>query len=95
MSIRFKQFRPPGVYLKDIKTYTGYADVKSACDKAGVRLWRLRGREYAPLSIPEVIKVLRVIRSLQGDRFLKKVEKAQSQAQYTNPNLSQASRHNK
>lgn len=79
--IKFRQWKPPGVYLKDIKDYTGYSDVKGACEKAGVVLWKLRGREYAPLEISQVIKVLRVIRSLQGDRFLKKVEKAQSQVQ--------------
>jgi len=73
--IKFRQFKVPGVYLKDIREYTGYTDVKGACAKAGVTLWRLRGREYSPLSLTQVIKVLKVIRSVQGERFLRKVEK--------------------
>lgn len=81
MSIKFRQFKPPGVYLKDIRSYTGYADVKGACGKAGVVLWILKGKQYAPLEISQVIKVLKVIRSLQGEKFLKKVEKAQPPVQ--------------
>ncbi len=75
MSIKFRQFKPPGVYISDIKKYTGYADVKSACAKAGVRLWRLNNKEYAPLSLQETYKVLAVIRGLQGQRYLKRIEK--------------------
>lgn len=73
--IRFKQFRPPGVYLKDIRKYTGYADVKGACAKAGVPLMILRGKEYAPLSLQQTLEILKVIRSLQGQKFLRSLEK--------------------
>ena len=73
--IKFRQFKAPGVYLKDIREYTGYADVKGACAKAGVTLWRLRGKEYSPLSLAQVIKILKVIRSAQGARYLRHLEK--------------------
>ena len=73
--IKFRQFRPPGVYLKDIKKYTGYVDVKGACVKAGVTLWRLNNKEYAPLSLQQTYKILRVIRMLQGERFLRSVNR--------------------
>lgn len=76
MAIKFKQFKPAGVYLTDIREFTGYQDVKGACKKAGVVLWRLRGREYAPLSLQETYKILRVIRSLQGQRFLRGIEQS-------------------
>jgi len=74
MAIKVKQFRPPGVYISDIRRYTGYANVKSACSKAGIHLWKLNNKEYAPLTLQETYKVLRVIRGLQGERFLKKVQ---------------------
>jgi hypothetical protein len=71
MSIIYKQWKPPGVYLKDIKNFTGYQDVKGACEKAGVPLVRLRGKEYSPLSLAQVYRILKVIRSLQGERYLR------------------------
>lgn len=74
--IKFRQFKPCGIYLKDIKEYTGYSDVIGACKKAGVVLWRLRGREYAPISLQDTYKVLRVIRTLQGQRFLRYLEQS-------------------
>jgi len=78
MAIKFKQWKPPGVYLKDIRKYTGYADVKGACEKAGVKIWMLNNKEFSPLSLQETYRVLRVIRSLQGQRLLTKIRKIYS-----------------
>lgn len=46
-----------------------------ACKKAGVVLLRLRTKQYAPLGIKDAYKVLRVIRSLQGQRLLRDVQR--------------------
>lgn len=73
--IKFRQWKPPGVYLKDLKKYTGYSDIVGACKKAGVPLLKLRGKEFSPLSLQQTYEVLAVIRSLQGQRLLRSVDK--------------------
>lgn len=78
--IKYRQFRPCGVYLKDIAKYTGYSDVKGACEKAGVTLWKLNNKEFSPLSLQETYKVLAVIRALQGQRFVRSIEISIAQA---------------
>ena len=73
--IKFRQFKPPGVYLSDIRKYTGYQDIVGACRKANVKLLRLRGREYNTISLQETKRVLMVIRSIQGERLLRTLDK--------------------
>ena len=69
--IKFKQFKPPGIYLTDISKYTGYSDVVGACKRAGVTLYKLTPGRYNPISAQDAYRVIKVIRTFQGRRFLK------------------------
>jgi hypothetical protein len=61
----FRQFQVPGIRLTDIKKFTGYSDVKKACEVCGIKLWQLNDKEYNPLSVKEVYKIIKWIRAQQ------------------------------
>lgn len=61
----YRQFKVPGIYLSDIKKFTGYSDVKGVCEKLGIRLYILYGNVYNPLGIKDVYKIIKWIRAHQ------------------------------
>lgn len=60
-----KQFRVPGIYLSDIRAFTGYSNVKKACEACGITLWKLNDVVYQPLSVKQAYKVIKWIRAQQ------------------------------
>lgn len=61
----YKQFKVPGIYLSDIKKFTGYSDVKKACEACGITLYKLNDNVYNPLSVKQAFKVIKWIRAQQ------------------------------
>ena len=61
----FKQFRVPGIRLSDIQKYTGYHNVKRACEACGITLYQLTDTTYNPLSPKQAYKVIKWIRAQQ------------------------------
>lgn len=60
-----RQFKVPGIYLSDIAKYTGYSNVKKACESCGVKLWKLTDTVYQPLSVEQAYRVIKWIRANQ------------------------------
>jgi len=74
MAIKFRQFKPPGIYLSDIQQYTGQSNLVELCRKNGIKLIKLKGNMYNPLSLEEARKLLYIIRYRQGLRYMKKLK---------------------
>lgn len=60
-----RQYKVPGIYLIDIARYTGYSNVKKACESCGITLWKLTDTVYQPLSAQQAYKVIKWIRAQQ------------------------------
>jgi hypothetical protein len=74
MAIRFRTFKPVGIYLADIARFAGtsYKRAKEAAKQAGVTINEWAPGKPGPLSMAEAYKVLHIIRSEQGARWLNK-----------------------